>query len=205
MLEQADQDDLNPAGVNCVRKFEKPAIELWGARTLSTDPARALRQRPPPADRRQEGDARTPEWTVFEPNGPTLWRRIQANLESLMQTLVAGGATRGIRRQVLLRQMRRETQSARGHRRRPGDCHVGIALVAPAEFILLNVKRTPDGVNVTEEVRRHAMRRPNDPVGNFRFVLELGFLQAAGFSECTGLQLETKVYEYREGGRNSHA
>ena len=49
------------------------------------------------------------------------------------------------------------------------------------------------------------MRRPTDPVGNFRFVLELGFLQAAGFSECTGLQLETKVYEYREGGRNSHA
>lgn len=49
------------------------------------------------------------------------------------------------------------------------------------------------------------MRRPNDPLGNFRFVLELGFLQAAGFSECTGLTLETKVYEYREGGRNGHA
>ncbi|MEP7305166.1 MAG: phage tail protein [Acidobacteriota bacterium] len=49
------------------------------------------------------------------------------------------------------------------------------------------------------------MRRPTDPIGGFRFVLELGFLQAAGFSECTGLQLETKVFEYREGGRNSHA
>jgi phage tail-like protein len=49
------------------------------------------------------------------------------------------------------------------------------------------------------------VRRPTDPVGNFRFVLELGFLQAAGFSDCTGLLLETKVYEYREGGRNSHA
>jgi len=49
------------------------------------------------------------------------------------------------------------------------------------------------------------VRRPNDPLANFRFVLELGFLQAAGFSECTGLSLETKVYEYREGGRNGHA
>src|SRR5262245_49298427 len=48
------------------------------------------------------------------------------------------------------------------------------------------------------------MRRANDPVGNFRFVLELGSLQAAGFTECTGLHLETKVFEYREGGRNSH-
>ena len=49
------------------------------------------------------------------------------------------------------------------------------------------------------------MRRENDPVGNFKFVLELGFLQAAAFSECTGLQLETKVFEYKEGGRNSHS
>lgn len=49
------------------------------------------------------------------------------------------------------------------------------------------------------------MRRINDPVGSFKFVLELGFIQVAGFSECSGLQLETKVYEYKEGGRNSHS
>ncbi len=36
-------------------------------------------------------------------------------------------------------------------------------------------------------------------------MLELGFIQVAGFSECTGLVLETKVFEYREGGRNSHS
>jgi phage tail-like protein len=49
------------------------------------------------------------------------------------------------------------------------------------------------------------MRRPDDPVGSFRFGLELGFIEVAGFSECSGLQLETKVYEYKEGGRNSHS
>jgi len=48
------------------------------------------------------------------------------------------------------------------------------------------------------------VRRLNDPVGGFRFLVELGALQVAGFSECTGLQLEAKTYEYREGGRNSH-
>jgi len=47
-------------------------------------------------------------------------------------------------------------------------------------------------------------RRPTDPVGAFRFVLELGHLEVAGFSECSGLQLETSVFEYAEGGRNSH-
>jgi phage tail-like protein len=48
------------------------------------------------------------------------------------------------------------------------------------------------------------MRRKNDPCGSFRFGLELGSIQVAGFTECTGLQMETKVYEYNEGGNNSH-
>lgn len=49
------------------------------------------------------------------------------------------------------------------------------------------------------------MKRENDPIGNFRFSLELGHIKVASFNECTGLQLETKVYEYKEGGVNSHS
>ena len=45
-------------------------------------------------------------------------------------------------------------------------------------------------------------RRANDPYGNFRFVVELGSIQVAGFAECAGLQMETKIFEYNEGGRN---
>lgn len=45
-------------------------------------------------------------------------------------------------------------------------------------------------------------RRTNDPFGNFRFTLEINNIQAAGFAECTGLQMEVKVFEYKEGGRN---
>lgn len=47
------------------------------------------------------------------------------------------------------------------------------------------------------------MRRPTDPFPNFRFVLELGSIQVAGFQDCTGLQIEAKAFEYPEGGRNS--
>jgi phage tail-like protein len=45
-------------------------------------------------------------------------------------------------------------------------------------------------------------RRGSDPFPNFRFGLELNDVQVAGFAECTGLNVEAKVYEYREGGRN---
>jgi phage tail-like protein len=46
-------------------------------------------------------------------------------------------------------------------------------------------------------------RREQDPVGNFRFKLELGDVEVAGFAECTGLNIETKVMEYKEGGNNA--
>jgi phage tail-like protein len=46
------------------------------------------------------------------------------------------------------------------------------------------------------------MPRTGDPILTYRFVLELGFIEVAGFSECTGLALETKIMEYKEGGRN---
>src|SRR5439155_24068023 len=46
-------------------------------------------------------------------------------------------------------------------------------------------------------------RRGDDPLGNFRFSLELDQVRVAGFAECSGLQMETKVLEYKEGGNNS--
>ncbi len=45
-------------------------------------------------------------------------------------------------------------------------------------------------------------RRSTDPYAGYRFLLQLGALPAAGFAECTGLQAETKVLDYVEGGRN---
>lgn len=47
--------------------------------------------------------------------------------------------------------------------------------------------------------------REGDPFGGFLFRLTLGNIEIAGFSECTGLERETKVFEYAEGGVNSHS
>ena len=41
-----------------------------------------------------------------------------------------------------------------------------------------------------------------DPISAFRFQVRFNNLPVAGFSECTGLQLETEVYEYAQGGKN---
>ena len=43
-----------------------------------------------------------------------------------------------------------------------------------------------------------------DPYPSFRFVLELGDLPVAGFSQCSGLELELQVEDYEEGGQNRY-
>jgi phage tail-like protein len=42
-------------------------------------------------------------------------------------------------------------------------------------------------------------RRPTDPFASFNFKLEIEGITIAGFSECTGLNSESNVIDYREG------
>jgi phage tail-like protein len=44
------------------------------------------------------------------------------------------------------------------------------------------------------------MAQRNDPYKNFNFRVEIDGLPVAGFSECSGLETEVSVIEYREGG-----
>jgi len=43
-----------------------------------------------------------------------------------------------------------------------------------------------------------------DPFVAFRFEVRLDDLAVAGFSECSGLQMETEVQDYSEGGLNTN-
>jgi phage tail-like protein len=46
--------------------------------------------------------------------------------------------------------------------------------------------------------------RRRDPVPAFRFTVTFDDLPPGGFSDCAGLQSETEVQEYAEGGLNNH-
>lgn len=43
-----------------------------------------------------------------------------------------------------------------------------------------------------------------DPYQAFNFFIEIEGILAGGFSECSGLLIETEVHEYREGGVNDY-
>ncbi len=46
--------------------------------------------------------------------------------------------------------------------------------------------------------------RSKDPHLGLRFWVQLGQVEVAGFQECSGLEIETEVFEYREGGLNTY-
>ena len=43
-----------------------------------------------------------------------------------------------------------------------------------------------------------------DPYQIFNFLVEIEGILAGGFSECSGLQVETECFDYREGGVNEY-
>ena len=43
-----------------------------------------------------------------------------------------------------------------------------------------------------------------DPVPTFRFTVRFDDLPPGGFSDCSGLQMETEVQDFHEGGLNTH-
>jgi len=44
----------------------------------------------------------------------------------------------------------------------------------------------------------------SDPAPAFRFTVRFDNFPPGGFSDCSGLQMETEVHDYREGGVNTH-
>lgn len=48
------------------------------------------------------------------------------------------------------------------------------------------------------------LARRKDPFLAFRFEVRLDSLPLGGFTECEGLQMETEVQDYPEGGLNTH-
>jgi phage tail-like protein len=58
------------------------------------------------------------------------------------------------------------------------------------------------GLNTAFSVLSNVLGIRNDPYQGFNFMVEIEGILAGGFSECTGLQVETEFVDFREGGQN---
>ncbi|HEX7119502.1 MAG TPA: phage tail sheath subtilisin-like domain-containing protein [Longimicrobiales bacterium] len=143
--------ELNPLGINCVVKLEDGEVRLMGARTLSDAAASRYVSVRRTLLSVKRALSRRMLWTVFEPVGPALFRRIEATLTTYLETLLARGVTASQRpRDAFYVKCDEETNPAGRLHEEQVVAEVGIALLAPAEFIVLTARRTPDAVQVVE-------------------------------------------------------
>ena len=95
ILNKAQQDVLNPIGINCFRFFEDRGYRLWGARTISSDPEwKYVNLRRYFAYLEHSIDKGT-QWAVFEPNGPLLWANVRRTISDFLLNEFQNGALLG--------------------------------------------------------------------------------------------------------------
>lgn len=134
------QDRLNPEGVNCLRAFPGRGIRVWGARTLSRDPAwRYVNIRRLALTLGRWIDANM-TWAAFEPNTPRLWLRIQRELSGQLSRLWQAGALKGDRQdQAFYIKCDAETNPADEREAGKVVTEIGLAPAVPAEFIVVRI------------------------------------------------------------------
>lgn len=151
-IDQAQQDELNPIGINCIRKFEHDGIRVWGARTLSPESTwQYINVR-----RVFLGIIKTLYkrllWSVFEPNDSILWKRIESTLNSFFLTMLSKGMTASQRpEEAYYVKCNEETNTKVIIDSGMVIAEIGVALSCPAEFIVITVKKTPESISLIEE------------------------------------------------------
>ncbi|MBA3891160.1 MAG: phage tail sheath subtilisin-like domain-containing protein [Gemmatimonadaceae bacterium] len=148
-LNKAQQEVLNPEGVNCLRFFEGRGNRLWGARTISSDPEwKYVNLRRYFAYLERSIDVGT-QWAVFEPNGPSLWANVRRTISDFLLNEFMTGAFVGDKpEKSYFVKCDRSTMTQNDLDNGRLVCHVGVAVVKPAEFVIFRIGQwTADAKN----------------------------------------------------------
>ncbi len=140
----AEQDILNPYGVNCVREFPASGLVIWGARTLSTQSDPEWRYIPVRrfAIYLEVSIYRGTQWAVFEPNDETLWDALRANISDFMMGEFRKGALAGTTPEAAFfvkcdADLNPPSEVNAGR----VNVEVGFAPLKPAEFVIIRISQ----------------------------------------------------------------
>lgn len=151
-LTKAEQELLNPIGVNCVRSFPGRGIRVWGARTLSSDPSWRYLNVRRLFNYLEESILNGTQWVVFEPNDDALWARIRRTISAFLVTEWRKGALFGLTPdEAFYVKCDRETNAAETIDLGQVICEVGIAPVKPAEFVVFRLSQFSGGTSLVNE------------------------------------------------------
>jgi uncharacterized protein len=137
-----EQEILNPRGINAIRRLEGRGIRVWGARTLSSDPALKYVNVRRYLIFLEASLDRGTQWVVFEPNTPETWTRVTDSISSFLNTQWREGALFGRRAEdAYFVRCDETTMTADDIQNGRLICHIGVAIVRPAEFVIFRIEQ----------------------------------------------------------------
>jgi Bacteriophage tail sheath protein len=145
-LTDAENGQLNPLGINCLRAFPVNGRVVWGARTLRGADQLADEYKYIPVRRLalfiEESLYRGTQWVVFEPNDEPLWAQIRLNLGAFMHNLFRQGAFQGkTPREAYFVKCDKETTTQNDINLGIVNILVGFAPLKPAEFVIIKIQQ----------------------------------------------------------------
>jgi phage tail sheath protein FI len=141
---KANQDILNPRGVNCARDFRSDGrgIRMWGARTMSSNGEwKYINVRRLFLFVEESIDEGT-QWVVFEPNDEPLWARVNRSITNFLISVWRSGALMGVtQEEAFFVKCDRTTMTQDDIDNGRLICYIGIAPVKPAEFVIFRISQ----------------------------------------------------------------
>ncbi|TRV77778.1 phage tail sheath family protein [Streptomyces sp. 130] len=151
-LSRGEQDLLNPIGVNCVRAFPGRGIRIWGARTLSSDPAWRYLNVRRLFNYLEESILLGTQWVVFEPNDDRLWSSIRRNVTAFLSEEWRRGALFGrTAEEAFYVKCDRDNNPQESIDLGQVVCEIGVAPVKPAEFVVFRLSQFSDSTSLVDE------------------------------------------------------
>ena len=152
-LTDAENGELNPLGINCLRSLPAVGPVVWGARTLQGDDRLASEWKYLPVRRLalyiEESLYRGTQWVVFEPNDEPLWSQIRLNLGAFMRNLFRQGAFAGqAPKDAYFVKCDKETTTQHDINQGIVNIVVGFAPLKPAEFVIIQLQQMAGQVDI---------------------------------------------------------
>jgi len=145
-ITKGEQDTLNPVGVNCIRSFTGRGVRVWGARTLSSDPAWRYINVRRLFNYVEKSIENGTQWVVFEPNDQDLWARVRRDVGAFLTGAWREGMLFGnTSSEAFFVKCDEELNPQDVRDRGQLFIDIGLAPVKPAEFVVFRLSQYAGG------------------------------------------------------------
>ena len=147
-VSKVEQELLNPAGVNCLRSFERRGHRVWGARLVSSDPGWQYVNQRRYFNYLEASLSRGTQWVAFEPQGERLWANVRESLTNFLHNEWRAGGLRGSTQdQAFFVRCDRSTMTQDDIDHGRLVCLIGLAMIQPAEFTIFRLRQRTAGAS----------------------------------------------------------